>query len=398
MSGSIRVIHVITEIVMGGATDNTLLTVEGLDPEVYSVSLVSSRGGEMYERVTGGGYPVRLLKCLRRAIDPVADLCCVFRLFQIFRSSRCQIVHTHSSKAGFLGRLAAVLAGVPIVVHTVHGWPFNDFMNPIVRRIFIAAEKWAAGLCHRLVMVSELNASEAIDLGIARRSDMKVIYSGIDFTKFRKSTGSSQGREILFRDFGIPGDAPLVGMVGRLFRQKGPDIFVRTAAMVLKSHPHARFVFIGDGPLLSETAELIKSMGLEDRVILTGWRRDAHILLPALDVFLLTSRWEGLGRAITEAAFMGIPIVGARVNGVPEVVRDGVTGFLFEAEDEKTAARHVCTLLDDPELRRRLGADSREWIEKTFDCGVMVDSIDSLYRELLAERGFHLPFTGGVES
>jgi len=382
----IRVAHLITELVMGGATDNTLLTVEGLNRQRYSVCLIASPGGAMHDRVIRGGYPVRLLTCLKRAVEPLSDLCCLIRLCQIFRQGSFEIVHTHSSKAGFLGRIAAALAGVPIIIHTVHGWPFNDFMNPLLRRLYITLEKWAARLSHRLVMVSELNAAEAIDLGIARQSEMKVVYSGIDFTRFSRSCDSSAGRALLLREFGIPEQAPLIGMVGRLFAQKGPDIFVKTAALVLKKHPDARFVFIGDGPLQRETEDLIKSLGLEDKVFLLGWRQDVNLLLPALDIFLLTSRWEGLGRAITEAAYLGIPMVASRVNGVPEVVRQDQTGLLFEPEDHIRASEQVCRLIDDPELRARLGGSSREWIEANFDRSVMISAIEDLYEELLLER------------
>lgn len=384
------VAHVITELPIGGAQDNTLLTVERLDRANFTPVLVSSPSGEYLERVRLGGYRSILTKSLVRQLDPATDACALWRLAEILRRGnggrRFDIVHTHSSKAGFLGRLAARIAGCPVVVHTVHGWPFNDSQSWPVRQAFILAEKAAAAVSDCTVTVCETVRQEAVDLGICSQSASRAIYSGIDFSPFDR-IDRYEARERIRSEFGVPAGASLVGMVARLFPQKAPLLFLETAQRILAECPDTRFVFVGDGPMRGEFETGIAARGLEGKVFAAGWRSDVSEILTAIDVFLLTSLWEGLGRAITEAAYCGVPIVASRVNGVPEVVRDGVTGYLFEPGDTVSAAAAVRRILDDPDLAARLARKSTESIREQFSIDRMVGEIEKLYLELLDRKG-----------
>lgn len=374
----IKVCHIITELAIGGAHDNTLLTVERLNRDIYEPFLITSRNGGFVDRAIKGGYPLLFMTQLKREPSPIDDFFALVRLIELFRKHRFHIVHTHSAKAGFLGRLAAYIANVPCVVHTVHGWPFNDFMNPVKAFVFRLAETISAFWCKRMLMVCELNRQEALDLSIAPANKMTTVYSGIDFSRI-DAINRTMARIEIQKRHNIDPDNMIVGVLARLFPQKAPHIFVETAEKILKIRKNVTFIFVGDGPLKEETEELIKEKGLEKSIILAGWRHDVDNYLGSFDVFLLTSLWEGLGRAITEAAYSGVPMVASKVNGVPEIVRDNETGFLFEPRNTDHAAELVLKLLEDNKLRQKLGSSSRDKIAKQFDIKVMVDSIEKIY-------------------
>lgn len=387
---ALSVAHVITELPIGGAQDNTLLTVERLDRGRFVPTLISSPSGGYLERVRLGRYRKILTRSLVRPANPVTDVCALWRLIEIFSRGNggrpFDIVHTHSSKAGFLGRIAARMAGCPVVVHTVHGWPFNNSQSWPVKQGFIMAERATAAISDCIVTVCETVRDEAISLGIGSPGTLRAIYSGMDFSPF-DAIDRYEARERIRSEFRVPPGGALVGMVARLFPQKAPLLFLDVAASLLVDLPDTRFIFVGDGPMRQEFEAGIIGRGLKGRVIAAGWRSDIAEILTALDVFLLTSLWEGLGRAITEAAYCGVPIVASKVNGVPEVVRDGETGFLFDSGDTDAAAALVRKILTDFDLAVGLSRASTEKIRHQFSIDRMVREIEELYLELLDGKG-----------
>jgi glycosyltransferase involved in cell wall biosynthesis len=294
------------------------------------------------------------------------------------------IVHTHSSKAGILGRLAARLAGVPIILHTVHGWGFHERMGSLTRQVYILLERMMARTCEALVVVAARDEEKGLDAGIGVAEQYHLIRSAIPLEAF--SPGEVDRLEVR-RELGIPADALVVGNVGRLSPQKNPLDWVQAAAMVHQSEPGCWFLLVGDGPLRSETVRLAEAAGIAHQMIFTGIRRDVDRMMAVMDVFLLTSLWEGLPRVLPQASAMEIPIVCYRVDGTGEAVDHGVNGFLSQPGDIRQMADHCLRLLRDTELRQQMGIRGREIAKREYDLVLMVKQLEDLYSRLMVEKG-----------
>jgi glycosyltransferase involved in cell wall biosynthesis len=376
------VCHVITRLDLGGAQENTLHTVRSLR-EPFRASLVCGAGGLLDEEAARiEGVRVTFLRDLVRPIDPWRDLRAFLALTRLFRRTRPRIVHTHSSKAGILGRAAARAAGVPIVVHTIHGFGFNDEQPAALRALGVALERCASPLATHLVAVSRRNLENGVALGLIDPARASVIRSGVRIDAFREAAGGDRRSAPLRAELGIPPDAPLVGMVACLKPQKAPLDFVEVAARVAAARPGAVFLMAGDGELRAAVEERARRRGLAGRLHLLGWRRDVPRVMAALDVVVLTSLWEGLPRVIPEAIAAGRPVVATAVDGTAEILRDGDNGFLCPPHDCDGLAARVLRLLDDPGLGERLAARARP-ILREFDIDRMVREQEDLYRRLL---------------
>ncbi len=379
-SNKVKVLHIITNLPVGGAQDNTLLTVEKLDRRKYDVSLLCANEGEWtYRAQRIEGLKLFFVDELKRKIHPVLDILSFWKILRIIKSENFDIVHTHSSKPGGLGRVAAKLAGVPIIIHTIHGFPFNDFMHPIVRHLFIVAERFLSRLSDSLVTVSTYNLKKAVQLKFAPRSKFRNIYSGIDFGRFEVTLGLEQIRN----ELGISNGEKVVGMIGRLSEQKAPLDFVNAMPKILQAHHDVRFLLIGDGELKEQTLDLARKLKVDSKIQILGFRDDVPELLHLLDIFVLTSLWEGLGRSLTEAMFMGKPVVATNVEGVPELVKNNETGFLVEPRNIDSISEAVISLLSDSNTAQRLGRNAAKRINSEFQADSMVARIDNLYQELL---------------
>ncbi|MBN1977594.1 MAG: glycosyltransferase family 4 protein [Anaerolineae bacterium] len=379
------VLHIITRLIVGGAQENTMLTAALLDPGRYAVDVISGpqtgSEGSLIEDVRARGVPLTIEPALVREIHPAKDLLAVVRLARFIRRGRYAIVHTHSSKAGILGRWAARLAGAPVIVHTVHGWGHHERQHPIVRRFYILLEKVTQRVTDKLIVVSPRNIEKGLADGIAAPAKYVTVRSGIELDRFRRP---ARPREVVRAELSIPPDAPVVGMVTRLSPQKAPLDFVAAAAQVAARRPGAHFVVVGDGPLRAEVEARIAAAGLAARFRLTGLRRDVPDLLHSFDLFALSSLWEGLPRVLPQAMAAGLPVVATAVDGNAEAVEDGVNGLLTPPGDPAALASALLRLLDDPALAARLGAAGRERAEE-FGARKMVDDIAALYETLLAD-------------
>ncbi len=383
----VRVLHIITRLIVGGAQENTIFTAEGLGASGYQVDLVSGlqtgSEGSLIEEVRAKGIPLTIVPYLVRQISPLQDLLALSKLVQIIRRGQYAIVHTHSSKAGILGRLAARLAKTPIIVHTVHGWSFHDYMSPLTRSIYIWLERWMAQWSDALIVVAEQDIAKGLSAGIGQPGQYHLIRSAIPLEDF--DPGKYDGREVR-RELDLPEDAPVVGNVGRFSPQKNPLAWAQVAGLIGRALPQVRFLLVGDGPLRYELQEKLAQEGIANRTALTGLRRDVPRLLAAMDVFLLTSLWEGLPRVIPQAMAMGLPIVSARVDGIAEAVQDGETGYLFDPNDRNGMAQACEMLINDFELRQAMGKRGREQALKNYDLRQMVAQIHELYQHLLSNR------------
>lgn len=372
----IRICHIITKLELGGAQQNTIYTVANLDRARFEASLVAGSDGLLVEEARASGVPVHLLSGLVREISPLSDARALASLYRLLSRERPDIVHTHSSKAGILGRWAARLAGVPHIVHSIHGFGFTDRQRSFTRRFYVALERMTGrATTSAFVAVSRANMETGLSLGLFRADRVTLIRSGVRLSDFAPAPGPRDEERPL-----------TVGMIACMKPQKAPLDFVRVAARVIReAGPDlpVRFLLVGDGNLRAEVEDLVRREGLSDKVTLAGWRRDIPEILRRLDLLLHTSLWEGLPRVFPEAMATGLPIVATRVDGAPEAIEEGITGFLLPPGDIDGMARCTLRLLRDPDLRRRMGHSARGRIAP-WDIDEMVRRQERLYEGLVS--------------
>ena len=383
----VRVLHIITRLIVGGAQENTLLSVEGLDRlEEYEVVLVTGVDngpeGDLLERARRTTRLV-IVPELGRRINPLSDVAAFFKLYRLIRRGRYHIVHTHSSKAGVLGRLAARLAGTPIIVHTLHSLVFHDYQPWLVNRLWWAVKKLCAPLTDHFISVSSVISQKAIAAGIARPEKFTTIYSGMELDWFLDSKVDPAA---VRREFGIPADAPVVGKIARLFSLKGHDQLLDAAPEVVRRHPDVRFFLIGDGLLYEHLRSRAREAGILDNFVFAGLipRERIPEMIAVMDVVVHTSLREGLARVLPQALAMGKPCVSFDIDGAPEVVIPGETGYLVRPGDARGLADAISELLANPQLRARMGESGRRRVDPAFRAETMVEQIGLVYQSLLS--------------
>jgi len=379
-----RVLHLITRLELGGAQQNTLYCTANHDRGLFDVELIAGAGGQLDDEARAiTDARVQIVPWLRHQIDPWRDLEALVRLRSHMAANDIDVVHTHSSKAGILGRLAAHLAGVPLVVHTVHGWSFNDTQSRTRRRAYVTMERFAAAFTDRIVVVSSKNREKGLSLGIGRSERYEVVHSGIDVDAFRQP---ATDRRAVRRSLGYDPDQVVVGTVACLKPQKAPLDFVRAAAEAYSRDERLRFFIAGDGPQRPAVEAEITRLGLDGVVQLLGWRRDVVDLYHAMDVFLLTSIFEGLPRSVLQAMAAGVPVVATDVDGTPEVVRNRQTGLLIPPARPEAAARALLEVVRDADLRGTCIDQAGVLLTRDFEIRQMVRRLDRLYLEGLEDQ------------
>lgn len=383
----LRVLHIITRMIVGGAQENTMLSCALIDRARFPSEILTGpqtgTEGELHTETRARGVTLHVEPALVREVAPIKDLVALGRLAGFIRRGRYDVVHTHSAKAGILGRIAARLAGAPVVVHTMHGLPFNPEQSKLVFRLNVWLERACVHCCEAMVMVGEPDLEESLALKIGRPEQYLLIRSGIEIEAYRDvAIGRAEAR----RRIGIPEDAFVVGTVGRLSAQKAPLDLVEAFARVAASRADAHLVLVGDGPLRPDVEKRIASAGLDGRVHLLGLRRDVPELLRAFDVFTLPSRYEGLPRVFPQAMAARLPLVATRVDGAVEAIAPGENGWLVEVGDIEGLAARFLELAADPERRRRMGERGFERVEE-FSARRMVEQLQELYTKLAVEKG-----------
>jgi glycosyltransferase involved in cell wall biosynthesis len=382
----IRVSHIITRLIVGGAQENTILTCAGLNKNRFDVTLISGPQtgpeGELHSEARNAGIDPTIESTMVREVHPVKDAICLARLTNTLRSLKPDVVHTHSSKAGVLGRAAARMAGVPVIIHTVHGWGFHERTSAPARAIYVGLERQLARLTHSMVVVTNRDRDKGLAVGIGRPEQYRIIRSGVDLREFSRRAGDPARTR---RELRIPESAPVVGTVGRLSPQKDPLTFIRMAARVVSLMPNTHFVMVGDGPLRQEVERLVQEHGLDGRVHLTGIRRDVPALLQMFDVFVLASLWEGLPRVIPQAMAASVPVVASEADGIAEIIRSGENGFMVRPGDDAALAERVVALMNDSPLAKRIVAAAHV-TSAEYDVALMVQQLDALYTETMSSR------------
>lgn len=376
------VCHILTKLELGGAQQNTLFTVSHLDPEKFRPILITGEPGLLDDEARKlSGVEFHQIPYLVRKVRPLSDLLALLALTRLLRRLKPSIVHTHSSKAGILGRLAAWLAGVPVIIHSIHGFGFTRYQAWPVRRALIALECLAAKITTRFFAVSDANRQLGMEIGLFQESRCTVIRSGVDLTAIRRLEVDTTAKK---RELGLEPGRPVVGMIGPMKSQKAPLDFVRVAARVAGKRPETQFLYVGDGELREAMENEIARLDLVKSFRLAGWRRDVPAIMRCLDVFVLTSLWEGLPRVYLEALACGVPVVGTRVDGAAEVIRDGVNGYLRAPGDVPGLADRVLFLLSNPTVAADMGRQG-ESLPQEFDIHDMVRRQEREYEQLLVE-------------
>ncbi|MGZ4275049.1 MAG: glycosyltransferase family 4 protein [Solirubrobacteraceae bacterium] len=372
-----KVLHVVTRFI-DGAGGNTLLTMLYADRDRYEMWVAGAPGGPLWERAEEGGIRTVQLRHLREVITPLDDLRALLDLVRLIRRERFVIVHTHSTKAGFLGRLAAWICRTPVVIHTIHGFAFHDFMSRGRRCAYLALERLVRPMTDAFLAVAPAVAREAVELGLARPGTVSVVPSAIELDCIPSAPDPGVRAEL-----GIPDDVPLIGTVGRLDLQKAPLDFVRMAADIARVYPDVRCVWVGQGELVEAARSEARRLGVE--VVFTGFRPDAGRVAATFDVYVVSSLYEGLGRSLTEALAAARPVVATNVNGVVDLVEPGATGLLAEPEHPDQLARGVVWLLGHPEEARRMGEAGRARVRQLFEPRLMCRLIEETYARLLGQ-------------
>jgi len=374
-----KIIHVITKLELGGAQKVVLTTLERLPRDQYDVALITGPDGLLVERATHiEGLNCVWMPSLVREIRPVQDLQALIGLYKVFRREKPDIVHTHSSKAGILGRWAAKLAGVPFIFHTVHGFAFHDFQRPAVKGMYVWLERITTKITTKLVMVSYANAEKGERNGIFKRRHWILCRAAISVQDFMQS----DPRRRKLAEWGVPTDRLVVGMIACLKPQKSPLDFVEVAARILKQNNQVHFVLAGDGELRPEVEKRIAEHGIGDRFTLLGWQTDMPEVYRNLDIVVLTSLWEGLPCVFSEAMAGGLPVVATNVDGAREAIIHGENGFLHEPRDIDGIASSVSKLLNNHELRQAMGRHGKSRVME-FDISTSMANLESAYRECL---------------
>lgn len=385
-----RIVHVITRLIIGGAQENTLLTVEGLhhrygDDVTLLTGPAEGPEGDLFDKAMQLRLKVEVLPELVRPIRPAVDLKAYRKLRSAFRQLKPDVVHTHSSKAGILGRAAAWHEQVPAVVHTIHGLPFGHFETPWKNRLYIALERWAARRCHAIVSVCDAMTTQALAAGVGRPEQFLTVYSGMDADRF---LSPNRSRDQVRAELGLADNDVAFATVARLFELKGHDDIVAVAKDVLAANPNVRFVWIGDGILRDRLVGDLERLGIRGSFILTGLVSPERIpeLLNAVDAVIHPSLREGLARVLPQSLLVGRPVISYDIDGAKEVVLPE-TGILLAPRDLEGLRRGILWLASEPALRARLGAEGRRRFADQFRHETMTRQLRSLYERLLERRG-----------
>ena len=378
-----KVLHIITKLELGGAQKSTLDILRNLDRAKYRIFLVSSDGLLADDAGKINGLEVRLLSSLIRQINPIFDLKALIDLYRFIKENEIDIVHTHGSKAGIIGRWAAYFAGVPIILHTIHGWEFHERQNRLIKWLFIGLERLTAKITTKLIAVCHADIEKGLNYNIGARDKYRLVYYGIDYEAFKDVSLNSM---IKRNSLGLKEDALIIGMIACFKPQKAHADFIKAASLIIKEIPNVKFLLVGDGVLRPKIVRQIRSLGLRDRFVLTGWRRDIPQILPVLDMIVLSSHWEGLPIVLLESMAAGLPVVATNVGGVSEIIQDGNTGFLVPVGDYSKLAERILFLAHNSSLCEEMSKCAKGLLDGRFNTSSMVNQIEETYVHLLNKK------------
>jgi glycosyltransferase involved in cell wall biosynthesis len=372
----LRVLLLVTLSDWGGGAQHIVYVLAQHLRAGYDVTVACAPGGLLIDRLREEGIRVVEIPEFVRLVDPLRDLRVFLKLYRWMRRERFDVVHTHSTKAGFLGRLAARLAGVPAVLFTAHGWAFTEGRAYWKRWLIGQAERLAAKVTTKIICVSRHDQELALKFRVADEKKLVVIYNGIDPQAFTPASGSSVQKQLHIEG------ASVLTCVGRLAFQKDP----LTLLKAFQKLSNCKLVLVGDGPLRPRVERFVLRNRLQGRAIIAGERQDIPEILAASDIFVLSSRWEGLPLTIIEAMLAGLPVVATGVGGVPELIEHGITGLLVSAGNASMLAEALHQLLQDKKLRQEMGEAGRKRALEKFSLDRMLQETTNVYQDVAKLR------------
>ena len=385
-SKKLKICHVITRMIIGGAQENTLLSVIGLADKGHEVILLTGPTtgpeGKLLEKnieALSRRQNIEIIEypTLVREIHPIKDIKAYFGLKAYFKKSNFDVVHTHSSKAGIIGRAAAWAVGVPFVVHTIHGQAFHKYERWWKNGLYILLERYASKKCHRILAVAQAMIDQAVDKKTAKREKCKVVYSGMEIESFLNAKPDLG----LKKKLGIKPDALVVGTLARLFHLKGYEHIVKIAGEVIRKVPNTIFLLIGDGILRDTLKKEIADAKLKEHFVFAGLISPEKIpnYLSIVDALVHLSLREGLPRSVVQSLASSKPAVAFNLDGTPEVLINGKTGYIAEPHEIGKVTNCLITLLSEKKLREEMGKSGREFVRQKFDWKTMVNELELEY-------------------
>jgi glycosyltransferase involved in cell wall biosynthesis len=363
---------------MSGVQKSMVDLISKLDKEKYQVTVICQSEGELTEVLSKRQIPFILVSSLKREINFFYDFKALIDLIKIFRENKFDIIHTHSSKPGFLGRIAGKIAKVECLVHTVQGFAFHEFSRKLSVFVFTLLERIVGKFSNKIIIVNDQDFQYASKKRIAPFSRLTKISNGIDLNGYEIKVDVVKKR----RELNINAQHHIVGFVGRLWEQKAPHDFISAIPIVLEKISNVVFLIIGDGHLRSSLETLVQKLLIQDHIQFLGWRNDVPEILKILDVFVQTSLWEGLSLSILEAMAAGKPIIATNIKGNNELVVNGITGYLVPPNNPEMVAYHIIRLLQDNKLAEDMGKLGRKRVEEKFDIKLHVEQIKNIYHQI----------------
>ena len=373
-----NILYVITKLELGGAQKQLLELIRGLDKTRFNIFLFTSQEGMLLpEALSINGLQIATFNWLERNLNPMKDILSLIQIFRYIKKNRIDIVHTHSSKAGIIGRIAGRLAGVKTIMHTVHGWPFHQYQPFFSRLLFIWLERIAAACSNKLIVVSQSDLNKGLKYICNNQNKYVLINYGVEINLNAEQNYEAAKKELQIKDGNL-----IVGNISCFKPQKALLDFIKLALLIKNSYSKVKFILIGDGILRNVIEKQILRAGLRENIVLTGWRKDIPELLPDIDIFVLTSLWEGMPISVLEAMRCAKPIVATDTGGIHEIVIDGYNGFLVKPKDMRSMSQKLLLLLENRKLRETMGLLGRDNLGTRFSLKGMVQAHQDLYASL----------------
>jgi len=389
LNRKIKVAHIITRIITGGAEENTLYTIKGLDKKKYDIDLIVGEEfrKDIYNNFKNNDFCIIQLKGLKGKLNFLYDPIVLIKLINLFKKNQYDIVHTHLTKIGILGKIASRISGVPIVIHGLHGSAFQAFNSKLLNWALIFFERITSKYTDAYISVSRILSEKYIKEGIGKRENHFTVFSGMNLDKFYYSRKKINRRKKL-ADLGISLDCFIIGNVATLEPRKGHKFLIDAFKKVIEKHKNKsiKLIIVSDGYERENLVNYVDKLNLKEKVIFTGYREDIEELMAIMDVFVLASLREGLPRVLVQAAAVGIPLIAFNVDGVPEIIKNNYNGFLVRPKDVEELADRIIRYINNMELISLHGQRGREFVKGKWSIEDMVNKIDGIYQELIKEK------------
>ncbi|MCK4994633.1 MAG: glycosyltransferase family 4 protein [Candidatus Omnitrophica bacterium] len=384
LSPKIRVAQIITRMDWGGAPDIIRIICKNLDPEIYDVILISGPSEHLTQKTVEffGEFVnnLKIVKSLQRDIHPLLDLKAFWKLLRLFKKEKFDIVHTHTAKAGCLGRIAAKLAGIKVIVHTSHGHNFYGYFNPVFSKCLVCVERILSSLTDKIITLTMLEQRDLLRFKVAAKEKIEVAHTAVESSNINKE--DLQKSVLLKKELGINNGKIIVGMVGRLELIKGVKYFIEAAIQIADKFKNVQFLLVGEGSLKQDLEQRVKQAKLEDRFVFSGWREDVIDIMLLMDMMVLASLNEAVGIVLIEAQGLGIPVIASAVGGIPEVVEDGKSGILVAPKDINGFYDAMALLIEDESKRIAMAEAAIKFERDKYDpadlCRIIARTYDML--------------------